>query len=108
MNNCFNNYFHHKTLNMETIKTLNTYNTDTHNSWGIGQITKPISNSFEEVLKEAIKIKAKLIVKPYRGKFWYIKGINNNKPYDEIKSHLEINLGQEYKKNSKSWLLSYN
>jgi len=93
---------------MENIKSLNTYNTDTHNSWGIGQITKPISNSFEEVLKYAIKIKAKLIVKPSRGKFWYIKGINNNKSYDEIKSHLENNLTQEYKKNSKSWLLSYN
>jgi hypothetical protein len=94
---------------METIKTLNTYNTDTHNSWGIGHITKDKENSsFEEVLKYAIEIKAKLIVKPSRGKFWYIKGINNNKSYDEIKNHLEINLSQEYKKNSKSWLLSYN
>lgn len=95
---------------METIKTLNTYNTDTHNSWGIGQITKPIATtSFEEVLKYAIEIKAKLIVKPSKkGKLWYIKGINNNKSYDEIKNHLEINLGQGYKMNSKSWLLSYN
>ena len=93
---------------MENIKSLNKYNTDTHNSWGIGHITKPISNSFEEVLQHAIKIKAKLIVKPSRGKFWYIKGINNNKSYDEIKNHLEVNLTQEYKKNSTSWLLSYN
>ena len=92
---------------MENIKSLNKYNTDTHNSWGIGHITKPISNSFEEVLQHAIKIKAKLIVKPSRGKFWYIKGINNNKSYDEIKNHLEVNLTQEYKKNSTSWLLSY-
>jgi len=93
---------------MENIKSLNTYNTDIYNSWGISQITKPIATTFEEVLKEAIKIKAKLIVKPSRGKFWYIKGINNNKSYDEIKNHLEINLAQEYKKNSKTWLLSYN
>ena len=38
----------------------------------------------------------------------YLRGINNNKSYDEIKSHLEHNLNQQYKKNSKSWLLSYN
>lgn len=67
---------------METIKTLNTYNTDIYNFWGIGHITKDKDISFEEVLKEAIKIKAKLIVKPSRGKFWYIKGINNNKSYN--------------------------
>lgn len=31
---------------METIKSLTIYNTDTFNSWGIGQITKSISLDF--------------------------------------------------------------
>ena len=60
---------------MESINSLITYNTDTYNSWGIGQTTLESSNSFEYVLNYAINMKAHLIVKPSRGKFWYIKGI---------------------------------
>jgi len=92
---------------MESINTLNTYNTDCFNSWGIGQTRKPIIWSFENVLEYAVGIKANLIVKPSRGKFWYIKGTNNNKSYQEIKNHLESNLNSKYKENSKSWLLDY-
>ena len=92
---------------METIATLHTYNTDLLSSWGIGQTTKPISWTFENVLKYAVNIKAKVIVKPSRGTFWYIKGINNNKKYADIKNHLETNLHARYKENSKTWLLSY-
>jgi hypothetical protein len=92
---------------METIKSLNTYNTDTFNSWGIGHITKPVSLEFENILKCAIDIKATLIVKPSRGKFWYIKGINGNKSYEHIKTHLENNLNSGYKNKSKTWLISY-
>ena len=61
---------------METINSLNTYNSDVFNSWGIGADTLDSSNSFEYVLKYAINKKAHLIVKPSRGKFWYIKRIN--------------------------------
>ncbi len=92
---------------MDTIKSLNTYNTDVFNSWGIGHTTMPISTTFENVLKYAISIKAVLIVKPSRGKYWYLKGTNDNKSYNDIKTHLESNLETKYKENSKSWLISY-
>ena len=92
---------------MENIKTLKKYNTDTFNSWGIGCITKPRSYTFEEIIKFAVIIKAKVIVKPSRGKYWYLKGINNKKTYEDIKNHLETNQNMEYRKKSKTWLLSY-
>ena len=41
---------------MENIRSLNTYNTDTHSSWGIGQITKPSTWTFEDVLRYAINL----------------------------------------------------
>ena len=93
---------------MEYINSLITYNTDTYNSWGIGHTTLEASNSFEYVLNFAINMKAYLIVKPSRGKFWYIKGINKNKTYEEIKLHIESNLTAKYKPNSKIWLIKYN
>jgi hypothetical protein len=92
---------------METIKSLNTYNTDIFASYGIGQNTVDIDTSFEEILKYAIRIQAYIIVKPSRGKYWYIKGINRNKTYEEIKLHIENNLIAKYKENSKLWLLDY-
>ncbi len=91
---------------MENIRSLNTYNTDTHSSWGIGQITKPSTWTFEDVLRYAIEIKANIIVKPSKG-MWYIKGINSKKSYEDIKSHLKKNVNSKYKKNSITWLLSY-
>ena len=75
---------------------------------GIGNTTLPSSHSFEYVLKYAISIQAHIIVKPSRGKFWYIKGINKNKTYKEIRLHLESNLISNYKPNSKTWLINYN
>ena len=61
----------------------------------------------ENVLKYAINKKASIIVKPSRGKYWYIKGINNKKSYEEIKNHIEENKNSKYKEKSKLWLLSY-
>ena len=93
---------------MESINSLLTYNTDTFNSWGLGCSTLQISNSFDDVLKYTINIKGNVIVKPSRGKFWYIKGINKNKSYEEIKLHIENNLISKYKPKSKIWLIKYN
>jgi len=92
---------------METIMSLNTYNTDIYGTWGIGQTKKPISWTFENVLNYTIGIKANVIVKPPKGKYWYIKGINNNKTYEDIKIHLETNINSGYKENSRTWLISY-
>ena len=92
---------------MEKISYLKKYNTDTFNSWGIGQ--EMISNdiSFEKVFEKAIKMKAHIIVKPSRGKYWYIKGTNNKKSFREIEAHLESNLKNNYKKKSNLWLINY-
>ena len=92
---------------MEDITSIVKYETDSENSWGMGQETLPISKSFDEVLKYAIGVKAKLIVKPSFGKYWYIKGINNKKTTCEIKEHIEKNLENGYKKKSRCWLITY-
>jgi hypothetical protein len=91
---------------METIRSLNTYDTDTYGSWGLGAVSRPSNWTYSQVLVDAIGMKANVIVKPSRGN-WYIKGINNNKSYDEIKSHLEINEISGYKNKSLTRLLSY-
>lgn len=92
---------------METISSLNTFNTDTIGLLGLSQISLPSETEFIDILNQAISMKAALIVKPSKG-MWYIKGYNNNKSYEELKLHLENNIKSGYKKNSKTWLLSYN
>ena len=92
---------------MATIKTINTYRTDTIGSWGIGQEMLPSSWKFSNVLLYAIEKKAKVIVKPLTGNWWYIKGTNDNKSYDEIEWHLIDNQNKGYRKNSITWLISY-
>jgi hypothetical protein len=92
---------------MEDIISIVKYETDSENSWGMGQETQPISKTFDEVLKYAIGIKAQLIVRPSLGKYWYIKGINNKKTMEEIKEHIETNLANGYKKKSRCWLITY-
>jgi hypothetical protein len=92
---------------MDSISSLVVYNTDTFNSWGLGQTYLDSSNDFDYVIKHAIKMKANIIVKPSRCKFWYIKGFNKNKTYEEIKLHIESNLESKYKPNSKTWLIKY-
>ena len=91
----------------EKIKSLNTYNTDINGSWGIGEVSRPCNWTYMKVLKDAIKMNANVIVKPSRGN-WYIKGINDNKSYDEIKIHLEKNAESGYRTKSITRLLSYN
>ena len=39
--------------------------------------------------------------------YWYIKGINENKTPEQIRTHLVSNLNNGYKKKSKSWFISY-
>ena len=97
----------HILIIMETIETINTYRTDTNGSWGIGQEMLPSSWNFSNVLVYAMEKKAKIIVKPLRGNWWYIKGTNENKSYDEIKEQLIENQNNEYRSNSVTWLISY-
>ena len=92
---------------MDKLKSFINFQTDINGSWGIGQTTKPITLSFQKALDYAISKKAYALVKPSRGKFWYIKGINNNKSYNEIKEHIENNLNNNYKPKSNIWLLEY-
>ena len=101
------NSIHLSLIIMGTIETINTYRTDTNGSWGIGQEMLPSSWNFYNVLVYAMERKAKIIVKPSRGNWWYIKGTNENKSYDEIKEHLIENQNNEYRSNSITWLISY-
>lgn len=82
------------------------YKTDIMGSWGIGETRIETDNIFE-VLNRAFSLKANVIVKPSRGRFYYIKGINDNKTYTEIYLHVRNNEIHEYKKNSELWLINY-
>jgi len=92
---------------MEKIIYMKKYRTDINGSWGIGHITVDINMSFKEVLEKAIEKKAFVIVKPSRGKYWYVKGINGNKTFEEIKEHIENNLKNDYRNKSQCWLINY-
>ena len=90
------------------LKSIETYNTDTYGSWGIGEFKLPkVEYSFSDVLFKATQIKASVIVEPSRGKYWYIKGLNNKKTFNEIKQHLYENKIINYKNKSKTWLINY-
>ena len=82
------------------------YNTDIYGSWNIGQLKIKTENE-KEAFNFAFKHQAYVLVKPSRGKYWYIKGINNNKSYIEIELHVKNNEINNYKPNSKTWLINY-
>tara|TARA_B100001094_G_scaffold9407_1_gene8399 strand:+ start:140 stop:541 length:402 start_codon:yes stop_codon:yes gene_type:complete len=90
----------------QKFKNITEYNTDSHGSWGMGEIKIPITESFEFVKAKAIEKKAHLIVRP-TGKYWYIKGFNKKKTFQDIKQHIEENLRQKYHPKTKSWLIEY-
>ena len=82
------------------------YETDIMGTWGIGEARIETDNIYE-ALNKAFSLKANVIVKPSRGKFYYIKGINNKKSYMQIELHVKNNEISEYKKNSRLWLINY-
>ena len=92
---------------MENLRTLIRYNTDTYGSWDIGQEILPSTMSLVDVLTYATYKQAIVIVKPSRGKYWYIKGINGNRSYNDVKAHVECNVNNKYHEKSTLWLLSY-
>lgn len=101
-------------LIIETINKMTTpfidptvYNTDVMGSWGIGERSIETDN-FIEALNFAFNLKANVIVKPSRGRFYYIKGTNNNKSYIQIELHVLNNQNNGYKPNSSLWLINYN
>jgi hypothetical protein len=91
---------------MDEISFFKVYHTDT-NLTGIGSLPVPITTTFENVLKIAIEKRAQIIVKPSRGKFWYIKGFINAKSFEEIHQHIEINEQINYKNKSSLRLIKY-
>ena len=82
------------------------FNTDTYGSWGIGQKDLPKDATRNQVMYKVFDLKANVVVKPKTGK-WYFKGINNNKTYDTIKSHLEENQQNSYHHKTKTLLIKY-
>ena len=63
--------------------------------------------SFEKILEKTIEMRGHIIVTPSRGKYWYIKGINNKKSFEEIEEHIESNMKNNYKTRSNLWLINY-
>jgi hypothetical protein len=95
----------------EILPTIETFNTDTFGSWGIGQkISDPEEDTpittIGHAIDFAIKNKACVIVKPKNGN-WYFKGTNNTKSFDVIRNHLILNENNEYHPNTITWLLKY-
>jgi hypothetical protein len=43
----------------------------------------------------------------WRGKFYYIKGTNDKKSYNQIELHIRNNQINDYKPKSKLWLINY-
>ena len=97
---------------MEKISLLKKYNTDTYGSWGIGSMKIKIdkglgfTTTFFDIIQMAIKMKASVIVKPSRGDYWYIKGFNNSKSFEEIQDHIELNNHNNYRNKSTLWLIN--
>ena len=92
------------------------YNTDVDLP-AVTQKKFPLSDwSLEDIRKKAIELNAKLIVKPNKGKYWYVKGMwddmepgtiaGHNNSYEELKNNLVANVDRGYKKFSKSILLA--
>ena len=52
-------------------------------------------------------MKADLFPRASRGKYWYIKGFNGKKSFNEIKTHIETNDKNNYRNNSTLWLINY-
>ena len=89
------------------LDSIMTYNTDLHNSFGGERRFLKQDYTFHEILFIAINMKAHVIVKPSRGKYWYIKAYNNKKTIEEIKLHLEENDKNNYKNKTITKLLIY-
>ena len=92
---------------IEDIIYFKLFKTDTFGSWGIGEKKYPINNySLSQILNEATKLKAYVVVKP-TGRYYYIKGFNKKKSFEEIKTHIETNEENKYRQNTELYLINY-
>lgn len=83
------------------------FNTDLVNSFGSGEKKYPRTMSFEEIYDIAIQKKAMVICRPNTGNFWYIKSFNGKKTFQQIKNHIHNNIENQYRPNTKLWLIAY-
>ena len=89
---------------MDDYRKREAYETDTMSSFGLREKRVSRDKPYPEVEKEAKRINACLIVRPSRGKYYYLKGFNGEKSYKEIKNHLLENVASRYKPHSKCCL----
>ena len=87
------------------------YNTDTGDR-DFKEKKFPLSMTFPEVKEEAVRLRAKFIVRTSyvnerRPGHWYIKGIGSRMSFEEIKEILDENerLGKHSRR--KAWLIQY-
>jgi len=89
---------------MDDYRKREAYETDTMSSFGLRQFPVSRDIPYPEVEKIAKDMNACLIVRPSRGKYYYLKGFCGNKNYNQIKNHLLNNVASRYKYHSKSCL----
>jgi hypothetical protein len=89
---------------MDDYRKREAYETDTMSSFGLRQFPVSRDRPYPEVEKIAKDMNYCLIVRPSRGKYYYLKGFNGEKSYKEIKNHLLENVASRYKHHSKCCL----
>jgi len=93
---------------MDKVTFYKKYNTDTFGSWDLTTHTLDIYTTFNNVLQFALDMQANLIIKPSRGKFWYIKKLKDNLNINNLEEHINNNQINNFKPNSTLWLIKYN
>ena len=73
---------------MESIKYLKKYKTSVFDFWALSGSSLPISTDFGEVLKVASDKKVNAIIKPFRGKYYYLKTFDDIHSFDELEHRI--------------------
>jgi hypothetical protein len=92
--------------------TFTAYLTDTGNRDMGKEIAFPKSTTFEEILQQAIKHQAQIIVRTSyvsdnRSGQWYIKALGNSRDHKTLKKKLEDNRASKKHLKRKTWLIKY-
>ena len=97
---------------MESIKYLKKYYTCAFDFWAFTGSSLPITTDFGEVLRVAAENKANVIIRPFRGKYYYLKAFDDISAFDELEERIIKSSDQVKKYNLHSQsiltLLDYN
>ena len=89
---------------MDDYRQRKAYKTDTMSSFGLKEKRVSRDIPYHQVERIAKRMNACLIVRPSRGKYYYLKGFCGSKTHSQIKNHLLENVASKYKHHSKCCL----